>query len=289
MTLGTFQPRQRISGDKLPLNSYIGRPLLVRTNEYVEAFTSQAYPNPKPVVFCDVVDLISGQIFINVLWGGGAVVDNLKEFAGTETIMPVKPGQGSGQSGRTYQTLLALEGQEAQAASQWYNAYWGLVDQERAKREAASRPLQAAAPVQNAAPAQQQYAAPQGQPLPHDQQGYAAPAAQQGPPPQQFGAPLGQYTPSQNAAPAHQYGNQPGAWAPNPQNTAPQGQPAPQQHAQGGQPTAFAGQPPQGQAPAGMFTDGPPPVQPGQGFAPPAQQAPDAAQAALATLNQQLQ
>jgi hypothetical protein len=275
MTLGNFVPRQRISGDKLNLSQYVGRPLLVRTNEFVPDFSSQAYPNPKPVVFCDVVDLASGQIFINVLWGGGAVVDNLKEYAGTEIVMPVMPGVGTGQSGRNYQLLNALEGDMAQLAQGWYQQYWPMVDQERAKRESASKPFQtpapAAAPVQQGfqPPAPQQFAAPAAQPPANPAYAQQAPATQQyAPAAQQFAQPV----PQGNAQPFAQPAPQQQQFAqPVPQgNAQPFAQPAAQlPHDQQGfaPPQAQQFQPPAPQgnvtpAPQGMFTDGPPPADP---------------------------
>jgi hypothetical protein len=268
MTLGTFQPRARVQGDKLNLQQYAGRPLLVRTTEFIPDFASQAYPNPKPVIFADVVDLISGQIFINVLWGAGAVVDNLKDKAGTEEVVPVKPGNvNSPKSGRTYIALFPLEGGELDAAVGWYNTNWAHVDQTRAQRQA-----QAAA----AAPA------PQAQP-PVQTPVYQPQAAPQ------FGAPAYTPQPQAQAAPATQFGA-PAAQPPAnpvyqpqaaPQFGQPQAQPAPAYQPQA--PQGFGA--PQG----GVFTDVPPAAPAGAQFAPPQGQDPAAAQAALAHLNQQVQ
>ena len=295
MTLGTFQPRARVQGDKLNLQQYAGRPLLVRTTEFVPDFSSQAYPNPKPVVFADVVDLISGQVFINVLWGAGAVVDNLKDKAGTEEVIPVKAGNvNSPKSGRTYTALFPLEGGELDAAVGWYNTNWAVVDQTRAQRQQAAaaaapaNPTPAApnqfAPVQHQTPAPPQDLHGDGSVMVTQPggQGYAPPAGQ----PQQFAQPQQgfQGQPMQNGVPT----------GGNPQFGGPvqgfQGQPQfGQPHAQA--PTYNPAQPPQGfGAPqGGVFTDVPPgptagaPMQ----FAPPQGQDPAAAQAALAHLNQQ--
>jgi hypothetical protein len=293
MTLGTFQPRARVQGDKLNLQQYAGRPLLVRTTEFVPDFSSQAYPNPKPVVFADVVDLISGQIFINVLWGAGAVVDNLKDKAGTEEVVPVKAGNvTSTKSGRSYIALFPLESGELDAAVGWYNTSWAVVDQTRAQRQA-----QAAA----AAPAQQ---APQGlyqstANVPQQPQGPATPpinpAQQNVQAPNQFahgpgvGAPQDQpqfaQTPAtQFSAPATQPPANP-AYAPQGQSQFGQPQAQPVQYAQPAAPQGFG-------APAGgVFTDVPPAPAAGAQvqFAPPQGQDPAAAQAALAHLNQTAQ
>jgi hypothetical protein len=308
MTLGTFQPRARVQGDKLNLQQYAGRPLLVRTTEFVPDFSSQAYPNPKPVVFADVVDLISGEIFINVLWGAGAVVDNLKDKAGTEEVIPVKAGNvTSPKSGRNYIALFPLEGGELDAAVGWYNQNWAHVDmtrQQRQQQAAAAAPAQAApnagVGAQFAQPTQQHQApaAPydlhgDGSVMVNQQngQGYVPPSGQhtqfaqpQGQAPVQQppvnGGGFGQYAPP--AAPATQPPANP-AYAPAQQFGQPQAQ-APQ-YAQPQAPQGFG-------APAGgVFSDVPPappagaPIQ----FAPPQGQDPAAAQAALAHLNQTAQ
>lgn len=289
MTLGTFTPRTRITGDKIDLrqSQWYGRPMLMRCNEYSDSFVSKMKQNAVvEAVWVDVVDLASGTILINCLFTSGAIVDNLKEHAGTEVTLPVKISKQAGGQYGGYAVLEALNESEQAAAGQWYQQYWGLVDQERAKREAAARPLQNQAPG-GFNPAQSQ----QGFNPVQSQQGFNP--AQQATPPQQFapaaqnqapafGAPQGQQLPhdqGQFAQPAQQYAD------PNAgqfQQAAPQGQGF-------GQPTQFAGQVAQGGAPGqapggqGMFTDAPPPVDPNQGFAAPN------AQNMLAQLNNQLQ
>ena len=301
MTLGTFQPRARVQGDKLNLQQYAGRPLLVRTTEFVPDFSSQAYPNPKPVVFADVVDLISGQIFINVLWGAGAVVDNLKDKAGTEEVIPVKAGNvTSPKSGRSYIALFPLEGGELDAAVGWYNTNWAHVDNTRAQRQAqaaaaapanvnpAATPMQppnAGVGAQFAQPTQQHQAPAAPYDLHGDGstmvvqpngQGYVPPNGQH----TQFAQPQAQAPATQFGAPATQPPANP-AYAPQGQFGQPQAAPA--QYAQPQAPQGFGA--PQG----GVFSDvpvGPPAGAPTQ-FAPPQGQDPAAAQAALAHLNAQ--
>jgi hypothetical protein len=285
MTLQNFQPKARITGDKMDLRNYFGRPLLVRVTEFVPDFTSQSFPTPKPVVFADVVDLASGQIFINVLWGGGAVVDNLKEHAGTDVVLPLMAQNAVGSAGRNYIALTALDDSTAALAGQWYQQNWGVVEQTRQQKMAQAA---AAAPAQNQfqqqAPAQQPgqqwtQQAPAGvQAQPPAtvgqvaQQGFAQPQGQQG-----FGGPVPGFQGQPN--PQGQFGA-PGLAQPAQQQQGfaqPQGQQFQQPAAQ-----------PQGQAPAGMFTDQQQPYQ-GGGFAQPAAGTdPQAAQAALQQLNGQL-
>lgn len=269
MMLQNFQPKARITGDKMDLRNYFGRPLLVRVTEYAPEFSSQAFPTPKPVVFADVVDLISGQIFINCLWGGGAVVDNLKEHAGTDVVLPLMAQSATGGSGRSYISLTALDDATAAAAGQWYQQNWGMVEQTRQQRMAAAQAAQPA-PQQNqfqqAAPVQGQMVNTGANFVNGGQSQPVQTAPQQAAPVQQgFSQPQQGFAPAQGQQPVQQGF----------------GQPAPQQQ------QGFA--PAQGQAPVqGMFSDQMPPAQPGQGFAAPQGTDPAAAQAALQQLNGQL-
>lgn len=260
MTLQNFQPKARITGDKMDLRNYFGRPLLVRVNEFVPDFSSQAFPTPKPVVFVDVVDLASGQIFINALWGGGAVVDNLKDHAGTNVVLPLLANNAVGGNGRNYIALAALDDATAAQAGQWYQQNWGVVEQTRQQRMAAA---QAAAPAQQVTPVNQ----PGQVQFPNQPQntapGFGNPQGNQLQPAQQGFAPVQGQAPQTFQTPAV---NQ------QPQYPAQQG----------------FGQPMQNQAPAGMFSDQMPPVQQGQGFAQPQGTDPAAANAALQQLNGQL-
>lgn len=275
MTLGTFTPRTRITGDKIDLRQtqWYDRPMLMRCNEYSDQFTSKMKQNAKvEAVWADVVDLASGTILINVLFTNGAIVDNLKEYAGTETTLPVKIVKQAGGQYGGYAVLEALTEQEQAAAGQWYQQYWGLVDQERAKREAASRPLQNQGPggfnpaqgQQGFAPANvntgpsafqpNQQAAPQQGQFGQPTQGFGQVA--------QGGAPGGYNPPAQGQAPTPQGpppGQSPAQQLPHDQGQFAQQLPHDQgQFQQAGAPGQYvdpnAGQqfqqPNQGQAPA---------------------------------------
>lgn len=275
MTLGTFTPRTRITGDKIDLRQqqWYNRPMLMRCNEYSDQFTSKMKGNAKvEAVWADVVDLASGTILINVLFTNGAIVDNLKEYAGTETTLPVKIVKQAGGQFGGYAVLEALTEQEQAAAGQWYQQYWGLVDQERAKREAASRPLQNQAPGGfNPAQGQQGFA-PAAQTAPPQQFQQPAPQQSQFGQPTQFGgqvaqggAPGGYNPPAQGQAPAPQ-GPPPGQY-PAQQLPHDQGQFGQQQVAAGMGGSAEYGAPPQGQSAFTQLAQ-----QPGSGFGAPVEQ-----------------
>lgn len=159
MSMGTFERQARAESDKVRIDSLDGHNLLVRVQEAKADFTSKAYPNPKAVVFCDVADLTTGQVYIGVLWGAGAVVDGLTPYAGTGQVLPVSVEKVAGGAHGGWMRLNPLEGEALTAAEGWYGSYWAEhVDAVRAAREAAAKVevVQApapAAPAANPAPA----------------------------------------------------------------------------------------------------------------------------------------
>lgn len=268
MTLGSFVPRSRVAGDKIDLrnSAFYNRPYLISAVDYNPSFHSKMKNENVEAVWADVLDLQTGSVLINVLFTNGAIVDNLKENVGTGVILPVKIEKQAGGNYGGYAVLAALSDQEAAMANQVYNSGgWNNVTQERARREAAARPM-----------GNVQQNQPQGSPFGGQQDtGFAqAPVAQQ-----PFGgqAPQGQpFQPfQQNQAPVAQQpfgGQAPQQGAPFSQpNQAPQGQPTGAFQAQPfGQPT----QAQQFQGATGSAEYGAPPQQnqaPAQGFGQPVQ------------------
>lgn len=181
MALGTYTQKARIESDKLDLRDYYGRPLLVKVREFRTGFTSQRFPNPKDVVIVDAVDLMAAAqavqqgrtpstvedgVYIGPLWGGGAVVDNLKDNAGRDITLPVMAVKAKAARGNDYIALAALEGQAQALAEAIYQRYPNLLDEARNAREAKANPMGTftptpeapaagnAAPIQPMAPVQ---------------------------------------------------------------------------------------------------------------------------------------
>jgi hypothetical protein len=271
MTLGSFVPRSRVAGDKIDLRNqqFYNRPYLISAVDYNPTFHSKMKNENVEAVWADVLDLQTGSVLINVLFTNGAIVDNLKENVGTGVILPVKIEKQAGGNYGGYAVLAALTDQEAALANQVYNnGGWNNVTQERARREAAARPM-----------GNVQQNQPQGSPFggqPQDQQGAPFGQAPQGQPFQQNQAPVAQQPFGQPQGQPFQGAQSTGAFQaqgtdPNQAQAAvaqqyqqPQGQPfgQPVQTAPAQQ---FQGQPQQNQAPAQGFG------QPAQGFGQPAQ------------------
>lgn len=145
MALGQFTLKAKGKASSFDPRVNIGKPLIVVPREFRANFTTQRFPNPKDVVIVDVVDLSAnnwqGQIHISVIWGGGAMVDAIKEHVPTDgtapTPLPVKiqrvdPNTG----GNSYYVLIPLEGQELQLAQLWDQKFPTRVDEARVAHEA---------------------------------------------------------------------------------------------------------------------------------------------------------
>lgn len=325
MTLGTFTPRTRVAGDKIDLRNqqFYNRPFLVTAVEYNDAFHSKFANNgagaPVEAVWVDVLDVLTGSVLINVLFTNGAIVDNLKENVSTGVILPVKISKRTGGQFGGYAALDPLTDAEAAQAQQAYQSgAWQRVAEERARREAAAKPMgnlqqeqspfgnqgQQAAPQQGGMFGQQNQAPAFGNPQQNAFQGQA--------PASSFEQPGGQPQWNQQQAPAQNQGqfggpvqgfqgqpNQQGQFG-APQQAMPVQDPNPmaQQYPQAAPQQGFQGQAPQqnqfqqaapqqdpnqfaGQAPQQNAFQGQAPAQ--QPMAGPQQDA--AAQQALANLN----
>lgn len=141
MALGTYTLKAKGKASSFDPRVNHGKPLIVVPREFRANFTTQRFPNPKDVVIVDVVDLLADTVHVSVIWGGGAMVDAIKEHVPTDggepTKLPVKIGAATAASGNQYYVLVPLEGAELQLAGAWDAKYPTRVDQERAQHDAA--------------------------------------------------------------------------------------------------------------------------------------------------------
>ena len=116
MQFGTYEPQTSVEGDRLQAQQITDRPLLVFVADHVPEHKGQF--GVKDAVFVDVKDLSTGDIYVSVLWMGGAVVDNLKPFLGQAVGVKLIYRQPKGQ-GKPYIIPVPLEGTEAKLAYDW--------------------------------------------------------------------------------------------------------------------------------------------------------------------------
>lgn len=140
MALGTYTLKAKGKAGRFDPRENGGKPLIVVPREFRANFTTQRFPNPKDVVIVDVVDLLADTVHVSVIWGGGAMVDSLKEHVPTEgqepTKLPVKIQAASSAAGNQYYVLVPLEGPALQLAGAWDAKFPNRIDNERAQHEA---------------------------------------------------------------------------------------------------------------------------------------------------------
>lgn len=165
MELGTFAPRERdqVSGDQLQAKEAVDKPLIALVREHRENMTTKYKPNGDGVgVICDLADTATDQVWIDVLWMNGAVVDNLVPYLGQ--AVPIKlVWTPSANGGNPYISVKPLEGAQLGVAQQWAARNPSRFETERAQRatksggfkegDPAAAPSFAQVPTQNSGPA----------------------------------------------------------------------------------------------------------------------------------------
>lgn len=140
MALGTYTMKAKGKASSFDPRINGGKPLIVVPREFRPNFTTQRFPQPKDVVIVDVVDLLADTVHVSVIWGGGAMVDAIKDHVPAEgqepTKLPVKIGQAQAASGNQYYILEPLEGAALQLAAAWDAKHPNRVDNERALHDA---------------------------------------------------------------------------------------------------------------------------------------------------------
>lgn len=146
MELGTFAPRPRedMVGDQLQAKEAVDKPLIAFVRQHKAGVKTKFNQDPKQSgykpdgqdgVVVDVANVDTNEVWIDVLWLNGAVVDNLVPYVGQAVpikLVWVAPPSG----GNSYISLVALEGAQLQQAQQWAAANPNRFDTERAQRQA---------------------------------------------------------------------------------------------------------------------------------------------------------
>jgi hypothetical protein len=263
--LGQYVPPAASQGDRIQAQQMVDRPILVWVRRTQHLAKTKFSATGGEAVYLDFVDLSNNQVFIEVMWMAGAIVDGLKQYAGDGCAYPVKVVRVEGGAHGSYNTIKSLSDDP-----QWMNhvlanlpTFQQMVAQTRAQKEAEWATAMAQANQPPAMPG-----APSGPPPAPAlaPAGAAAPQYQQPGQPAQYGAPPAAAPPQQfQQAPPVQ---QPGQYGVPQQPVAPPAQPgyAPQQYAppaQQQQPVAppAAVAPPQYQQPMQQAVPpGPPPA-----------------------------
>lgn len=147
MALGTFVAPAAgnfIKADKFDPRVNANKPLIVKVRDFNPEFSTKEFPEKRPVVFVDLVDLSpvvaktgQAEVLVSVIWGSAAMVDRLKGYAGTDEKLPLTISSvKSQQTNRTYFTVEPLEGVALKLAGAWDDKNPTAMDDLRAQREA---------------------------------------------------------------------------------------------------------------------------------------------------------
>jgi hypothetical protein len=137
MELSTFTERERSDGDRLQAKEAVDRLLVVLVREHRTGIVTKFKPDGGEGVTVDVADVRTNEVWIDVLWMNGAVVDNLAPYVGQPVAIKLV-WTPSASGGNPYIGVKALEGAELAAAQQWAAVNPTRFDQERSQRAAAA-------------------------------------------------------------------------------------------------------------------------------------------------------
>jgi hypothetical protein len=144
MQLGNFVPPEMTAGDRLEARSMENKPMVVVVTKRREGIKTKFNQDPKdksyspegePGLFLDLVDLTTGQVYVDVMWMNGTIVDQLSAYVGQP--LPVKLVKTASQSGGLpYLAPQMLTDNELAYAQQWATANSTAFDDARAKKQA---------------------------------------------------------------------------------------------------------------------------------------------------------
>lgn len=135
MELGTFTPRERQDGDTFPAKEAVDRALVVLVKEHRTGIVTKFKPEGGDGVVVDAADVATNEVFLDVLWMNGAVVDNLAPFVAQ--AVPIKlVWIASAKGGNAYIGVESLDGPLLTQAQTWAAANAGRFDTERLQRAA---------------------------------------------------------------------------------------------------------------------------------------------------------
>jgi hypothetical protein len=102
MEFTSFTPPERTEGDSFKPSEHIDELLIVKVTDHKHIDSTTHKPEGGPGVIADVCNLdAGGQVFRDILWMNGAIVDSLKSYVGK--VLVIRFGwEKSAKSGREY-------------------------------------------------------------------------------------------------------------------------------------------------------------------------------------------
>ena len=133
MPLDTFEARSQGTGDSLSPKDIVSTPLLVKVLEIRGGIKTKFKPEGTDAVILDVLNLLTQEIKLGVMWFNGAIVDNLKPYVGKALPIELVYQQPTG-GGNAYLIPKMLDGANLEAAKAWATQRPALFEDERTAR-----------------------------------------------------------------------------------------------------------------------------------------------------------
>lgn len=106
--LGQYVPPAASQGDRVQAQQMVDRPLLVWVRKTQFLNKTKFSATGGDAVYIDFVDLLTNQVYIEVMWMAGAIVDGLKQYAGDGNAYPVKVVKVQGGQHGSYNRIESL-------------------------------------------------------------------------------------------------------------------------------------------------------------------------------------
>lgn len=136
MNLNTqFEMSAGLDGDQLKPSDVTDHPLIVKVYERRDNLTTKFKPNGDgSAVLLDVLDMATNQVYINVMWFNGALVDNLTGYARQDALAIKLVEKKSKTTGNNYLVPQALTDNDLATAMKWAQAKPHIFDETRDER-----------------------------------------------------------------------------------------------------------------------------------------------------------
>jgi hypothetical protein len=117
-----YKEPEIIQGDTYKPIDHVGAMLVVKVKQHKEGIVTENSPDGGPGVIVDVLDLDKSEVFRDVLWMGGAMVDGLKSYA-PDGLVVIKIDRRKSKSGRAYPAPVGVDAAGTARAESYYEKH----------------------------------------------------------------------------------------------------------------------------------------------------------------------
>lgn len=134
--IGHYVKPERQQGDRLQAQQMKNRPMLLWVREAKHLNKTKFSADGGDAIYVDLIDLQTNNVYIQVMWMAGAIVDGLRPYAGDGNAYPTVIKEVEGGSFGTYNVIEPLDEAWMPHVTANLPAFASLVAQTRAAKEA---------------------------------------------------------------------------------------------------------------------------------------------------------